>query len=117
MVRAFLVLILLAAVSLARAGEARVVSVVPVKTGATWRFDVTVRHADAGWDHYADAFVVSTPDGEELGRRVLHHPHVDEQPFTRSLGGVALPEGVRTVTVHAVDSVHGPGPAVSVPLP
>lgn len=82
----------------------------------TWRFDVTVRHADEGWDHYADRWVVLTPDGRILGERVLLHPHEYEQPFTRSLGGVAIPPGTREVLVQAHDSVHGLGPAVTVPL-
>ena len=43
---------------------------------------------------------------------------VDEQPFTRSLSGVVIPEGVDTVTVEAHDSVHGwGGAAVEVTLP
>ena len=49
------------------------------------------------------------PDGTVLGVRVLTHPHVDEQPFTRSLSGVAIPPGIDTVTVRARDSVHGLG--------
>ncbi|UOM35972.1 hypothetical protein [Acuticoccus sp. I52.16.1] len=99
-----------------RADTPTVTAVNAVRTGDTWRFDVTVRHADAGWDHYADAFVVTTADGRTLGTRVLHHPHVDEQPFTRSLTGVGIPPDVTTVEVHAVDSVHGPGPPVTVLL-
>ena len=31
-----------------------------------WRFDVTVRHADEGWDHYADKWDVVAPDGTVL---------------------------------------------------
>ena len=82
----------------------------------TWRFDVTVRHADEGWDHYADKWEVLTPEGEVLGERVLLHPHEHEQPFTRSLGGVTIPPGPHEVQVRAHDSVHGLGPAVTVPL-
>jgi len=59
-------------------------------TGDTWRFDVTIRHPDTGWDHYADGWRVLDMDGNELGMRVLHHPHETEQPFTRSLGGVVI---------------------------
>ena len=75
----------------------------------TWSFSVTVKHADEGWDHYADRWDVLGPDGEVLGTRVLYHPHVSEQPFTRSLGGVEIPKGVKKVTVRARDSVHGYG--------
>jgi hypothetical protein len=74
------------------------------------RFDVTVRHDDEGWDHYADAWQVVDPaTGEILGTRELLHPHVNEQPFTRSLRGVAVPEGVSHVVVRARCNVHGFG--------
>ena len=49
------------------------------------------------------------PDGTVLGTRVLVHPHETEQPFTRSLGGVEIPETVAEVTLRAHDSVHGYG--------
>ena len=89
------------------AGEADVVGVEAKKEGAgTYRFDVTVAHGDEGWDHYADAWDVVAPDGTVLGTRVLAHPHENEQPFTRSLGGVAIPDGVTEVTLRAKDSVH-----------
>jgi hypothetical protein len=91
------------------AGEADVVSVKALKTGGTWRFDVTVRHDDTGWDHYADGWGVYTLDGTQLGYRELLHPHVDEQPFTRSLGGVKVPDGVNRVVIRAHDNVHGNG--------
>lgn len=73
----------------------------------TWRFDVTLLHDDTGWDHYADLWEVYAPDGTLLGKRVLAHPHVNEQPFTRSLSGVAIPEEVAAVVIKARDSVHG----------
>jgi len=103
----------------AEAGEADVLDV-RVQSGAdgTYRFDVTIRHADEGWDHYADAFEIVGPDGTVLGTRVLLHPHVSEQPFTRSLSGVPIATGVTTVSVRAHDKVHGLGGAVqSIALP
>ena len=75
----------------------------------SYHFDVTLRHADAGWDHYADRWEVLTPDGEVIATRTLYHPHVDEQPFTRSLSGVKIAEGVKRVVVRGHDSVHGYG--------
>jgi len=93
----------------AYAGEADVVGVQVTQTGDTYRFEVTVRHADAGWDHYADLWEVLTPDGQLIDKRVLLHPHDDEQPFTRSLGGVQIPAGLTTVRVRAHDKVHGYG--------
>ena len=89
------------------AGGADVVGAKALKTGNTWRFDVTVRHADSGWDHYADGWRIYTPDGKELGYRELLHPHENEQPFTRSLGGVKVPDGVSRVIIRAHDSEHG----------
>ena len=72
-----------------RAGEVEVVAAKArlVQSGAAsvWRFEVTLRHADAGWNHYSDSWEILAPDGKLLGRRVLLHPHVGEQPFTRSL--------------------------------
>jgi len=70
-------------------------------------FTVTVRHADTGWDHYANAWIVRAPDGTVLATRRLLHPHVEEQPFTRSLSGVTVPAGIRTVIIEATDSIHG----------
>ena len=74
----------------------------------TWRFDVTVSSPDVGWEDYADGWDVVTPDGKTLKRkpddpftRLLLHPHVDEQPFTRSQSGIVIPEGVTQVTVRA----------------
>lgn len=79
------------------------------KSGDTiFRFKVTVAHGDEGWDHYADAWEVIGPDGTLLGRRVLLHPHVNEQPFTRS-ADMDIPKSVSEVTVRARDKSHGLG--------
>jgi hypothetical protein len=100
------------------AGPADVLKVETRASGGSYSFDVTVAHADTGWDHYADAWRVVGPDGTIYGARTLLHPHVGEQPFTRSLSGVAIPAGVASVTVEAHDSVHGWGGAmVKVVLP
>lgn len=103
----------------ALAGEADVIAVdVRHEADSTWTFDVTVRHADEGWDHYADAWEVLAPDGTVLGTRTLFHPHVDEQPFTRSLSGVRIPAGLNEVRLRARDSVHAFGGAqMQVTLP
>lgn len=81
--------------------------VVSAETAGTYRFDVTVRSADTGWDKYADRWEVRDESGKVLGERVLAHPHVDEQPFTRSQSGIEIPAGLKTVTVIAGDSVTG----------
>ncbi|PKR56767.1 hypothetical protein [Thalassospira lohafexi] len=101
------------------AGQADVVGVEARKSSdATYRFSVTVSHADTGWDHYADAWQVIGPDGAVLGERILAHPHVNEQPFTRSLSGVGIPNGITSVTVRARDLVHGfGGQEIAIDLP
>ncbi|MFK7875371.1 MAG: hypothetical protein AB8B71_06275 [Paracoccaceae bacterium] len=77
------------------------------KSGKSWRFDVTISHADTGWDDYADGWRVLDMQGNELGLRILHHPHVTEQPFTRSLGGVEIPKNTKTVQIEARDNIGG----------
>jgi hypothetical protein len=108
----------LAAACAAAAGEADVLAVEAVPEGAgAWRFSVTLRHDDTGWDHYADKWDVVAPDGRVLGTRVLLHPHETEQPFTRALGGVAVPEGIDAVRLRGHDNVHGyGGREMTVPL-
>jgi len=77
--------------------------------GGTFSFTATVKHADTGWEHYANKFEILSPDGKVLGTRVLFHPHVGEQPFTRGLGSVKIPPGITSVIVRAWDSVHKSG--------
>jgi hypothetical protein len=109
--RRLLLAVLFLTMPIAAAGGQADVMGVEVSPGpdGSWRFNVTVQHADTGWDHYADAWEVLAPDGTVLGTRTLLHPHVNEQPFTRSLTGVRIPDGVTEVTVRAHDSVHGHG--------
>lgn len=91
----------------AHAGDVEVVAVTFDKQGRTWTVNTTLRHADIGWDHYADAWRIVTAEGSVLGTRTLYHPHVDEQPFARSLSGIAIPDGTTVVFVEAHDRVHG----------
>lgn len=109
---------LLALAGPAVGGEADVVGVEVRRDGGGWTFDVTVRHADTGWEHYADRWDVVAPDGTVLATRTLYHPHVSEQPFTRSLRGVAIADEIDAVTLRAHDSVHGyGGEEIQVSLP
>jgi hypothetical protein len=82
----------------------------------SWTFEVTVEHPDTGWEDYADGWDVITTDGEVLRpdpdipfTRLLLHPHESEQPFTRSQGGIVIPDGVNSVRVRAHDLVDGWG--------
>jgi hypothetical protein len=77
------------------------------RDGALWRFDVTISHADKGWDDYADAWRVVDGQGTELGLRELAHPHDGQQTFTRSLSGVRIPDDVTDVGVQVRDTVNG----------
>ncbi|MBN2469079.1 MAG: hypothetical protein JXN59_00035 [Anaerolineae bacterium] len=81
-----------------------------------WTFHVTVRHPDTGWEDYADGWDVVLPDGNVLKpdpdspfTRLLTHPHENEQPFTRSQGGIIIPEEVTRVLVRAHDLLDGFG--------
>ena len=74
--------------------------------GDRFRVSVTLRHADEGWEHYADRWIVTDGSGAVLGKRVLLHPHVAEQPFTRS-ATVVTPDGVSRIRIVARDSRHG----------
>ena len=102
-----LITTLLSYSSTAVAGQARIIDVNVTNNNGSFRFDVTLEHADSGWDHYADGWEVVSPAGDVLGKRVLAHPHVNEQPFTRSLSGVQIPQDVKKVSIRAHDSVHG----------
>lgn len=73
----------------------------------TWTISVSLRHPDTGWDHFANGWQVLTPDGTVIGYRELAHPHVDEQPFTRSLSGVQIPGNVRTVLIQPRCTIDG----------
>lgn len=91
--------------------EAQVVCVeIEVADDGRLNVATTVRHDDDGWDHYADAWQIVDPDsGEVLAERILMHPHVEEQPFTRSLRNVDLPEGLERFVVRARCTVHAFG--------
>ncbi len=110
-IRALLLLLSAPALMIAVPAAASPPEIVAVKVTPSgegrYRFDVTLRHEDTGWKHYADQWDVLAPDGTVLGERVLLHPHVDEQPFTRSLAGVRIPPGIGEVFIRAKDNVTG----------
>ena len=82
----------------------------------TWSFEVTVKHADTGWKDYANGWDIVLPDGTILKlddndkfTRTLWHPHVKEQPFTRSQSHLIIPDDIKEVTVKAHTTVDGWG--------
>ena len=103
----FLIICFFLSLSTSFAGEADVVKVEVTKNDKnTYTFSVTVSHKDTGWKHYSNKWEIVGEDGIVFGTRILQHPHVNEQPFTRSLSGVEIPEGIKSVTIRAHDSVH-----------
>jgi hypothetical protein len=101
------------------AGEADVIDVKIFKKGMNiYDFAVTLRHEDADWKHYANRWEVLDKSGKVLATRTIHHPHVNEQPFTRSLSGVVISPEIKRVTIRAHDSVHEyGGKTMNVELP
>lgn len=89
------------------ANDVEIVKVSVEPSAHRWTFHVTLLHKDTGWDHYADGWRIVDGKGNELGMRKLWHPHEDEQPFTRTLADVLVPEGTHIVYVEAHDKVHG----------
>ncbi|WP_263735034.1 hypothetical protein [Defluviimonas sp. WL0002] len=75
-----------------------------------WSISVTLSHPDTGWDHYANAWQVLAPDDSVLGTRTLTHPHVEEQPFTRSIDHVVIPEGFDHVLIRVRCNLDGWSP-------
>ena len=94
----------------ALAGKADVIAAdARMEANGTFTFSVTVKSDDTGWEKYADRWEVIDRGGAVLGVRMLAHPHENEQPFTRDLSGIAVPQGVTEVTVRAHDKVEGFG--------
>ena len=89
------------------ADPAQVEDATAKRVGDSWSFSVTLSHGDTGWDDYADGWRVVAKDGTVFGVRELLHPHVYEQPFTRSLSGVSIPDGTTTVFIEARTNVDG----------
>ena len=103
----FLFVISLLASNISLASDVEIVNVVLTKQTGTWRADVTLNHADTGWKHYADAWRLVDEKGNVLGKRTLHHPHVNEQPFTRSLYSFHIPVTAQIIVVEAHDFNRG----------
>jgi hypothetical protein len=99
-------LLLLSTSVISLAGEADVLSAeVEHLNGDFYRFKVSVHHTDENWDHFAKAWEVLSPDGTKLGARILQHPHINEQPFTRSMT-ITIPKQINKVNIRAYDLIH-----------
>ena len=92
------------------ASDVEIVNVVLTQNSGIWRADVTLNHADTGWKHYADAWRLVDKKGNEISKRTLYHPHVNEQPFTRSLGSIQIPKDNKIIFIEAHDLNRGWSP-------
>jgi hypothetical protein len=79
------------------------------ESNGSWCFGSSVQHDDQGWDHFADRWEVIDLEGNQLGYRELAHPHVNEQPFTRSQCGIKIPAEISKIIVRAKCNKHGFG--------
>ena len=82
---------------------------VATETDGMWSFDVTILSPYDSPERYADAWRILGADGTVFGIRELTHDHASEQPFTRSLGGIAIPDTVTVVTIEGRDKEFGWG--------
>jgi hypothetical protein len=84
----------------------------------TFKFAVTLSSPYDTPQRYADAWRIRSSDGTVYGIRELLHDHGGEQPFTRNLDGVEIPDGVASVVVEGRDQVNGwGGAALELDLP
>lgn len=79
------------------------------KSASGWCFDVSVRHNDQGWKHYADGWEIIDLEGNRIGYRRLGHPHDNEQPVTRSQCNIKISSETSKVLVRAKCNEHGFG--------
>ena len=110
-----ILLITILAFSSVYANKAIIEDIQVVKEQNIYRFSVRIFHQDSGWEHYVNRYEVMNRKGHLLATRILVHPHVDEQPFTRSIK-VKI-EGLKKVYIRAHDSVDGYTELYEVTLP
>jgi transcription initiation factor TFIIIB Brf1 subunit/transcription initiation factor TFIIB len=83
--------------------------VVEEESVGVFTFTVTISSPYDTPERYADGWRIVGPDGTVYGEHTLLHDHANEQPFTRTQSGVAIPADVDEVTVEGRDLEHGYG--------
>lgn len=87
---------------------AQVIAVTTSGEPNTYTFAVTVQSTETGCEQYANWWEVVTPEGELIYRRILAHSHIDEQPFRRTGGPVAIqPDASVIVRAHMEPQGYG----------
>ena len=86
--------------------------------GGPYSIAVTMSSPYDSADRYADSMRVRSADGDVYGERKLTHDHASEQPFTRDITDVEIPDGVTEVVVEGHDQQSGwGGETVTVKVP
>jgi hypothetical protein len=79
------------------------------QTNLGWTFNATVSSPYDSADRYADAWRIVGPDGTVYGTRELAHDHSSEQPFTRTIQAIEIPDDVQVITIEGRDQDNGWG--------
>ncbi|MCK8520055.1 hypothetical protein M0D21_00635 [Aquimarina sp. D1M17] len=88
--------------------EADIVSVSFSGDENAYTFSVGIKSPDKGCNQYADWWEIVAEDGTLIYRRILAHSHVNEQPFVRSGGPVAIKKDqIVYVRAHMNTSKYG----------
>jgi hypothetical protein len=97
-----------AAIQTAQANDVEILAAAIIhQSQGEYLINVKLQHQDTGWEHYADEWRIVDQHGNVLGSRVLLHPHIDEQPFTRALSNVKLDDSHQVIYIEAHDKQHG----------
>ena len=72
-------------------------------------FQVMISSPYASAERHTDAVRVIGDDGVVYGILELTHPHAGQQPFSRTLRDVEIPESVTKVIIEGRDSTYGWG--------
>jgi len=97
------------AVPVANETLSRITAVTSSGEANRYQFSVTLQSPDQGCNAYADWWEVVDESGKLLYRRILAHSHVNEQPFTRSGGPVAIaPDQTVIIRAHFNPTGYSP---------